>query len=123
MSKQSKLILDILENSSTYLSAIEIFQKAREVISNISLGTVYRNLKVLVLKNKIRKLSLNGDKDVFANLKNSHDYLVCKNCGKAFDLHIKKIHKVFSKATKKQFIDYNLTVFFICDDCKKKLVK
>ena len=74
MSKQSKLILDILENSSTYLSAIEIFQKAREVISNISLGTVYRNLKVLVLKNKIRKLSLNGDKDVFANLLTEFSY-------------------------------------------------
>ena len=121
MSKQSALILDILNNSSTHLSAIEVFEQARKVISNISLGTVYRNLKALVLKNKIRKLSLSGDRDVYVNLKKPHDYLVCQKCGKVFDLQVKNMNKILSKATKKQFLDYNLTVYFICDDCKKEL--
>ena len=60
MSKQSKLILDILENSSTYLSAIEIFQKAREVISNKVNGLLFEVNSIEQLS-KAMEDSLNPD--------------------------------------------------------------
>ena len=42
--KQKKVILDIINNSNNHLDAYQIYDEARKQISNISLGTVYRNL-------------------------------------------------------------------------------
>lgn len=45
--KQRECILDIINNSYDHLNAYQVYDKAREIISNISLGTVYRNLSWL----------------------------------------------------------------------------
>ena len=39
--KQRECILDIINNSYDHLNAYQVYDKAREIISNISLGTVY----------------------------------------------------------------------------------
>ena len=49
--KQKEIILNIVNNSSNHLNANSIYLKAKEVMPNISLGTVYRNLNNLVLEN------------------------------------------------------------------------
>ena len=54
--KQSALILNIINESSDHLTASMIYEKARCIIPNISLGTVYRNLNSLYDANKIRKV-------------------------------------------------------------------
>ncbi|HPP45404.1 MAG TPA: transcriptional repressor, partial [Methanomassiliicoccaceae archaeon] len=46
-SKQSRTILDIIYNNEEGLTASEIYDIARETHPNISLGTVYRNLRDL----------------------------------------------------------------------------
>ena len=46
--KQKDLILKIINNSCTHPNANEVYEKAREELPNISLGTVYRNLADLL---------------------------------------------------------------------------
>ena len=53
---QRNLILDITNNSCEHLTAEEVYEITRKSISNISLGTVYRNLNILVELQKIRKI-------------------------------------------------------------------
>ena len=55
--KQKELILNIINNNYNHLSADEIYKKCQKTISNISLGTVYRNLNNLVKEQKIKRLS------------------------------------------------------------------
>ena len=55
---QRNLILDITNNSCEHLTAEEVYEIARKSISNISLGTVYRNLNILVELQKIRKIKM-----------------------------------------------------------------
>lgn len=45
---QRNLILDIINNSCEHLTAEEVYEIARKSILNISLGTVYRDLNILV---------------------------------------------------------------------------
>ena len=45
--KQRNVILDIINNSYDHLDAYGVYEEARKKIPNISLGTVYRNLKAL----------------------------------------------------------------------------
>lgn len=60
--KQKKVILDIINNSNNHLDAYQIYDEARKQISNISLGTVYRNLGGLENDNLIISLMVNGVK-------------------------------------------------------------
>ncbi len=56
MTKQRKIILDVLKNTTSHPTADWIYDQVREVLPNISLGTVYRNLKVLKEMGEIMEL-------------------------------------------------------------------
>ena len=58
LTKQKKLILDIINNSHEHLSAESIYNECRKVLPNISLGTVYRNLNQLSDMNLIKRLKV-----------------------------------------------------------------
>ena len=46
-SRQREAILEVLRSTDTHPTASWIYERVREKIPNISLGTVYRNLTVL----------------------------------------------------------------------------
>ncbi|MCK5744235.1 MAG: transcriptional repressor, partial [Caldisericia bacterium] len=48
MTKQKRLVLDILRSTTTHPTADWIHLRAIEEIGNISRSTVYRNLNILV---------------------------------------------------------------------------
>ncbi len=56
MTKQRKAILKVLKHTDSHPTADWIYEKVREEIPNISLGTVYRNLNVLAELGKINVL-------------------------------------------------------------------
>ena len=58
VSKQKKLITEILAASYAHPTASQIFEEARKRMPNIALGTVYRNLGVLVDEGTIVRLSV-----------------------------------------------------------------
>ena len=47
--KQRDLILSIVNNSYSHPGALDIYNEAVKLIPNISLGTVYRNLNLLII--------------------------------------------------------------------------
>ena len=65
MSKQKKLITEILAASYAHPTASQIFEEARKKMPNIALGTVYRNLGILVDEGTIVRLSVTGQPDRF----------------------------------------------------------
>ena len=60
MTKQRKVILEELRKQHTHPSADEVYRMVRHRLPRISLGTVYRNLEVLVQMGEIQKLELSG---------------------------------------------------------------
>ena len=90
--KQKEIILSIVNNSSNHFNANGIYLKVKEVIPNISLGTVYRNLNNLVLENKIIRLKMSDGIDRFD--KNIiHAHVVCMICDKIDDVMYDYIKK------------------------------
>ena len=59
-SKRRDTIYDMLVNDHTHPTAEVIYSHVRRSIPDISLGTVYRNLNVLVENGYIRKLNIDG---------------------------------------------------------------
>lgn len=85
-SKQRELITDIIKGRKDHPTADMIYTSARDAEPNISLGTVYRNLKLLAddgviitLETQDKKLHYDGDTS-------RHSHFICSNCGKIIDL-------------------------------------
>ena len=118
MTKQKKLVLDIIENSHRHPTAEEVFFEARQQMPNIALGTVYRNLNSLVDEGLVRRITLSGTPDRFDKTKCDHDHLVCQKCGKLKDVFLTGIADEIKNNSGNEIISYELNAYYICDSCK-----
>ena len=118
MTKQKRLVLDIIENSHRHPTAEEVFFEARQQMPNIALGTVYRNLNSLVDEGLVRRITLSGTPDRFDKTNCNHDHLVCQKCGKLKDVFLTGIADEIKNNSGNEIISYELNAYYICDSCK-----
>ena len=86
MTENSKLILDVINNSKEHLTAEQIFFALKNQSCKMVLPTVYNNLNSLYREGLIRKVSIEGQPDRYdRNIK--HDHLICNQCGKISDFN------------------------------------
>ena len=85
-SRQRELITQIIKGRCDHPTADMIYSSARAIEPNISLGTVYRNLKqladdraILTLETEDKRLHYDGDIS-------RHSHFICSRCGKIIDL-------------------------------------
>lgn len=120
-SKQKETILEIVNNSFDHLTAEEIYLKARLVIPNISLGTVYRNLNSLKEENKIISFNSLDNKEHFDKNFTKHYHFICNNCFKIYDREINDYDKLCSMLDidKNNTTYVDIKVYGKCNDCVK----
>ena len=119
MTKQRKLIYDIVRDSMGHLSAEEIYFQAKKKMPSISMGTVYRNLGLMVESKELRKIPFSGKQDLYDATMMEHDHAVCVECGKVVDIVIDDLKEKIQERIDGEFKDYNLTINYICNDCLK----
>lgn len=119
MTKQRKLIYQIVKDSMSHLSAEEIFFRAKQVMPSISMGTVYRNLGLMVEDKELRKIPFKGKSDLFDATMYDHEHAVCVECGKVVDIFIDDLKEKIKNSLDGDLQDYNLTINYICSDCLK----
>lgn len=125
-SRQRELILEYLKNTKQHPTAEEVFREVRVHEPNISLATVYRNLKLLAENKMISRLNPQNGVDHFDADTSDHCHLYCRKCNRIFDLEmempvaVKKIIKNADSGTGAS-ID-GLIMYFngICEKCKNK---
>lgn len=87
-SRQRECIIDFLKNTDTHPTANMIYDKVREEIPNISLGTVYRNLSELTNLGEIIKIESGDAAERYDMRIVPHSHFVCKICGEISDLFL-----------------------------------
>ena len=85
-SKQRDLIMDIIKGRKDHPTADMIYSSAREENPNISLGTVYRNLKLLVDEKIIITLETEDERLHYDGDTSRHSHFICNKCGNIIDL-------------------------------------
>ena len=116
-SKQRELICSILKNRFDHPTADMVYEEAIKIQPNISLGTVYRNLKLLADERIIDTLETIDKKLHYDGDTRAHTHFVCSRCGKIIDYFIKieapqSIQDDCNKVTLSKSIFYGL-----CKDC------
>ncbi len=86
LTKQRKIILEELTKLSSHPTADELYQIVRQRMPNISLGTVYRNLDILVEQGQIAKIEASGGQKRFDALMEYHQHVRCLKCGSIADV-------------------------------------
>ena len=85
-SRQRESIKLFLQTRHDHPTADVVYQCIRKDFPNISLGTVYRNLNLLVELGEVRKLAFGDGRDHFDWDVSLHYHFVCKSCGAVIDL-------------------------------------
>ena len=83
--KQLQVVWEAIKDDDSHPTADQVYDKVRESLPNVSLGTVYRNLQKLVANEKLHVLML-GRAQHFDPLVKRHQHFICEKCGRIFDV-------------------------------------
>ena len=120
MTKYEKRIYEIVNQSSSHMTVEQIYQILKADFPGVVLATVYNNLNKLYSDRLINKISVECMPDRYDKIV-KHDHIVCKNCGKLTDIQFEDLTETLKKQIGTDFLFYDLKVFHVCRDCRKKL--
>ena len=119
-SRQRESIKLALARRTDHPTADALYASIREEIPNISLGTVYRNLNLLVELGEIQKLNFGDGADHFDSNTSNHYHFICRCCHQVSDLPMLPVEEINSLAQRSYSgkIEGHTTTFFgICSAC------
>ncbi len=122
-SKQRDLIYQVVRSVKTHPSAEEVYEIARLTMPSLSLGTVYRNLKLLAEEGKINEVQFESGKIRFDGVTHNHEHFICTGCGKVLDINptptLKYLASTNPDVRHLNVTAYSLTYYGLCGDCER----
>ena len=124
-SRQRESIKHYLATTKEHPTADAVYLHVKEKYPNISLGTVYRNLKLLTELGEVVKITAPDGGDRFDGHVQPHNHFICNCCKRILDLDIdtNNIDKLNQSASEhfNGKIESSETIFYgICGDCIKE---
>lgn len=120
-SRQREAIKEYLLHSKEHPTADTIYMDIRETYPNISLGTVYRNLNLLVEKGEIIRLIGMDGSDHYDSDTRDHYHFICNKCKRVVDIEMESIDSIIDIANKSfpGKIEGHVTYFYgKCNKCE-----
>ncbi|MGE5481445.1 MAG: Fur family transcriptional regulator [Bacteroidota bacterium] len=121
--RQRRLILEVLRSTDSHPTADWIYQQVRDKLPNISLGTIYRNLKTLAENGEVLELNFGSTFSRFDGKAEPHYHFFCEKCGRLFDVfEVPVIHELTQEAqqaTGWKVLGHRLEFYGICGDCQR----
>jgi Fur family peroxide stress response transcriptional regulator len=119
--RQKEAILEVLMNTTSHPTADWVYNEVRKEIPNISLGTVYRNLRILCQLGEILELVLCGSLSRFDARRDNHYHFRCEKCGQVFDVDEpvnKEMDKIAARRTGFKIAYHRLEFYGQCLECQ-----
>lgn len=130
LTRQRRVLLDLLDRSGRHLNAETLYQMAVEKDPRINRVTVYRTLKLLKKGGLIDELDLmhfEGDQHYYeSRLKQEHAHLICLRCGKVeefFGELLQKMRKQVETNLGFKIVTTRTEMGGYCPDCQSQLAQ
>ena len=119
-SRQREIIYAVLCGTRTHPDAEWVYAQVKRELPDVSLGTVYRNLKQmagsgLVATVETADKSLHFDADM-----SPHQHFVCSRCGHILDLYLESGMLERLRAQGYDAQQEKAVYYGVCNDCLKK---
>jgi Fur family transcriptional regulator, peroxide stress response regulator len=115
-------ILKAVMNTKSHPGADWVYDQVRKEIPNISMGTVYRNLKLLAETGEIQEIEIPGSLSRFDGNTHNHYHFRCEKCCRLFDLDEvvdRKMEADIAQKTGYKVKRHYLEFIGLCLDCQK----
>ncbi len=116
MTKQRRLIYDIIQGTP-HISAEQIYLAAKQKMPQLALGTVYRNLRLMVESGEILQFAVPNGTSFYDKTISEHEHMVCDRCGKIIDLPELNLKNLLETQCDIQVDRYQLSIEGRCSDC------
>jgi Fe2+ or Zn2+ uptake regulation protein len=129
MTEQRRIIFEELKKTYEHPSASDVYEKVKQRLPHISLGTIYRNLEILSSKGIIKRLDMVSGQRRFDAGVHAHHHIRCISCGRVDDIptntHTSFGSIITNVKTVSGYDDVGCTVDFygICPECAGEKIK
>ena len=121
-SRKRQALLDALCATHEHPTAEMLYNQLKGEYPELSLGTVYRNLGVLVQEGLVQSVGHINGQERYDAITSSHPHFVCKNCHRVMDLELPDtVSSMFDEIDKGMHCapeGYSLTINGLCDECR-----
>jgi len=120
LTRQRKVILDVLSASGEHLAAEEIYRQAQSQCPGLNLVTVYRNLNLLAELEIIGRVDFGDGRIRFEARADHHHHLFCLKCGRVVEIATCPLYANKSLADNHQFrvTGHRFEVYGYCAGCE-----
>ena len=123
MTPQRRMILSAIHGSDHHISAEEIYEQIHVKYPQVNISTVYRTLELLKELGLVTETDLGGGKFCYHSVeKGHHHHLICRKCGRIFELDEAVLKPVEGTILRKYGFRPDLShlaVFGNCVECRK----
>lgn len=120
---QRHAILEYLINCMSHPTADEIYKALESKFPNMSVATVYNNLRVFRDVGLVKELTYGDQSSRFDFTTTDHYHAICENCGKIVDFQYPGLDEVEQFAEHVSGFNvshHRLEVYGLCPDCTKE---
>lgn len=120
-SRQREKILKLLKSTDTHPTASWIYDELKKDFTNLSMGTVYRNINILIDQGLIQKIEAGSSFDRFDGNVSTHYHFICRDCGTIDDLPMEELAGLNEKVagmTSYMVHNHRLDFYGICSCCQ-----
>lgn len=125
-SRQRERILDLLQHTGIHPTATWIYDQLKAEFPGLSMGTVYRNLSILIEQDHIKKIDFGSTFDRFDANVTPHYHFICENCGAIFDLKLPVVYTLNEKVREETHFavhSHHIEFYGICGNCMRQFEK
>jgi len=120
---QRHAILEYLVESMTHPTADEIYKALEGKFPNMSVATVYNNLRVFKEVGLVKELTYGDASSRFDYVTSQHYHVICEKCGKIVDFQYPQLHEIERLA--QHMTDFDVThhrmeIYGVCKECQDK---
>lgn len=120
---QRHAILEYMITSEAHPTADEIYKALSDNFPNMSVATVYNNLRVFRNVGLIKELTYGDASSRFDFVTHDHYHIICNDCGTIVDFHypgLEEVEHLASHITGFQVNSHRMEVYGTCPACAGK---
>jgi Fur family peroxide stress response transcriptional regulator len=120
---QRHAILEFLVESMTHPTADDIYKALEGKFPNMSVATVYNNLRVFREVGLVKELTYGDTSSRFDFVTTEHYHVICESCGKIVDFHypgLDEVEQFASHVTGFDISHHRMEIYGKCSNCSHK---
>ncbi|WP_456272026.1 peroxide-responsive transcriptional repressor PerR [Bacillus sp. AK031] len=117
---QRHAILEFLIHSMAHPTADDIYKALEGKFPNMSVATVYNNLRVFREVGLVKELTYGDASSRFDYVTSDHYHVICDECGKIVDFHypgLDEVEQLASHVTGFKVRTHRMEIYGTCDNC------